>query len=286
MVPHRGAGAPQALEVARHGTGGVDHHVVRAHELVERAEHLGLGRQRPVPQVVALIGGALPGGDFVGDLRGPFLGHAVPVECWGECSQRLSRVADNHLSALLGRVEGADVDVHEAHVGVLELRLRRGGEVGVAGADADDEVGFFSQRVGRASAGSTDATHSLRVIPVDSSLAGLRVGHRDAGGTRQGAQLVASLGVDGAAAGNDERLRRRLDGLDGAGEGCLVGTNAPNVPHLLLEELQRPVVRLGLDVLGEADGDGAGVGRVGEYAHGARKGHHELLGAVHAVPEL
>ena len=57
------------------------------------------------------------------------------------------------------------------------------------------------------------------------------------------------------------------------------------MPYALTEELQRPVEGLSLYVLGHGDGDGAGLGRVGQHAHGVEQGRDQLLGAVDAVEE-
>ena len=55
MVLLRVPGAPQHLQVAGHAAGRLYHHVALVHELVQRAEDLGLGRQRLVTQVVRVL---------------------------------------------------------------------------------------------------------------------------------------------------------------------------------------------------------------------------------------
>ena len=62
VVLLRRGGLPQALEVARHGAGGIDDNVRRAHQLVECAEHFRLGGQRRLVAVVALLGLTCPAG--------------------------------------------------------------------------------------------------------------------------------------------------------------------------------------------------------------------------------
>ena len=57
------------------------------------------------------------------------------------------------------------------------------------------------------------------------------------------------------------------------------------MPHALGKELDRPVVGLSLDVLGQGDRDGASLGRVGQDAHAAQQRGDQLLGAVDAVEE-
>jgi hypothetical protein len=57
------------------------------------------------------------------------------------------------------------------------------------------------------------------------------------------------------------------------------------VPDAALEQLGGVVEGLGLDVLGQGQGDGAGLGRVGQHPHGLQQGARELVGPVDPVPE-
>ena len=123
------------------------------------------------------------------------------------------------------------------------------------------------------------------MIVVDGPLASLGVGHRDTGGGGESAQLVAGLGVDGAAPGDDHRALGRPDEGDGALQGGGLGERTAHVPHASAEELDRPVMSLGLDILGHGDDDGAGLGGVGEHTHGVQKRGDELLRAVDPVEE-
>jgi len=59
---------------------------------------------------------------------------------------------------------------------MLEQPFRRGGEVRVAGADADDQVGFLGQQVGRQAAGFADAADVQRMAGDHRALAGLGLG--------------------------------------------------------------------------------------------------------------
>ena len=124
MVLDGGLCLPQGLQVAGHRAGGVDDHVLVAHELVERAEDLGLGGQRGVAHVVALLDLGGPCLALGGDLGGVGLVDAVVGQLLGQGNERLAGVGHDHLGTLLGGVEGRDVDVDEGDVGVLELRLR------------------------------------------------------------------------------------------------------------------------------------------------------------------
>ena len=73
LVPHarvavldvvllRVPGAPQHLQVPGHAPGRLHHHVPLVHELVQRAEDLGLRRKRLMTQVVGVVHHLLPAG--------------------------------------------------------------------------------------------------------------------------------------------------------------------------------------------------------------------------------
>ena len=70
---------------------------------------------------------------------------------------------------------------------------------------------------------------------------------------------------------------------DGTLERALLGQRTPDVPLARLQELDRHVERLGLDVFGQGDRHGTGLGRVGQHAHGGERDREELLGAVDTV---
>ena len=123
------------------------------------------------------------------------------------------------------------------------------------------------------------------MIAVDGTLTGLRVGDRNAGRGRECAQLLRGLGVDGAAAGDDEGALGGADLGDRAHDGGALGRGTAHVPHALGEELDRPVVGLGLNILRQGDRDGTGLGRVSQDAHAVQQRGNQLLGTVDAVEE-
>ncbi|GGZ78694.1 hypothetical protein GCM10010389_15290 [Streptomyces echinoruber] len=75
----------------------------------------------------------------------------------------------------------------------------------------------------------------------------------------------------GAAGGADQ--------ADGGGEFGRVGLGPPYRPGPLGEELLRPVVRLGLHVLRQGEGDRAGLDRVGEHPHRLQRRRDQRLRA-------
>ncbi len=54
--------------------------------------------------------------------------------------------------------------------------------------------------------------------------------------------------------------------------------------HPLGKELGGVVVGHALHILGEGDGDGSGLGRIGEHSHCIEHGAHQLFGTVDPVP--
>ena len=285
VVLDGGLGLPQGLQVAGHRAGSIDNHVLIAHQLVKGAEDLSLRGQRGVAHVVALLHLGGPGLALGSDLGGVGLVDAVVGQLLGQGNERLAGVSHDHLGALLGGVEGRDIDVDEGDVGVLELRLRGRREVGVARAHTDDQVGLVGQVVARVAAGGADTAHGAGVIAVDGALTSLRVRHRDTGRGRECAQLLRGLGVDGAAAGDDEGTLGGADLGHRTLDGGALGRRTAHVPHALGEELDRPVVGLGLNVLGQGDRHGTGLGRVGQDAHAVQERGDQLLGTIDAVEE-
>ncbi len=103
-------------------------------------------------------------------------------------------------------VEFGDVDVDEADGGILEGSFGGAGEIGVARADADDEVCFAGGNVCPRCAGDAHGAKLLRVVVRERAFAGLRFADGDAGGFGEICKGARSFGVEDAAAGDDERF--------------------------------------------------------------------------------
>ena len=296
LVPHareavlevvllRAARAPQRLQVAGHGPGGVDEDVVVAHELVERAEHLGLRGQRGIAPVVALVGDSRPRGNPGGDLGRVVGPDAIALERRGEGLEPGAGVGDDHLGGVLRGIEGEDVEVDEPHARVAEHRVAGRGEVGVPGAYPDDDVGLGSECIRGVVAGGADAADRGGVLEADRTLACLGVGDRDARRVGERHQRGGAFRVDDPAPRDHQRTLRGPDDRHGPGDRGHLRGGPGHVPDALAEELRRPVERLGLHVLGQADRHGASLGRVGQHPHRGERARDQLLGPVDAVPE-
>ena len=289
VVAHRVAHLPELVQVAGHRAGRADHHVPRVGEVVDETEHLALREPAVLGhrgRVVGLVDGGEPGGLQRGVLVDVLLRHLVVGERLGQGLQGLPGVRDHAGAGVLDGVDRCHVDVHEAHVRVLERGAAGRGEVGVARADPDHHVGVVGDGVGGRRARRPEGTEALRVVERERPLAGLALAHGDAGGRAEGGQCVVGAGVADPATGDDERTPGGADQLDGLLERSGLGQGARDVPDASCEQARRPVVRLRLHVLREADGDRSGLRRVGQHAHRGDQGRRKLLGTPDPVEVL
>ena len=56
------------------------------------------------------------------------------------------------------------IDVDKSYIGMLKLGLAGGGEVAVARTDANDQISFFRERIGRRCARRADGTQAERML--------------------------------------------------------------------------------------------------------------------------
>ncbi len=195
-------------------------------------------------------------------------------------------IADQTERRFLVGVEFGDVDVDELHALGAEHRVRGRGEVGVAGADADDQVGLVGQGVGEDRPRGAERVDHLWVVVGERGLAGL--GHPDGNTGLRGErrQLVGGRGVDDATAGDDHRTLGAGDQLGGAPQRAAVGTGPRHVPGALPEQRGREVPGFGLHILREGERDGTGVRRAGQGTHRLQECGRQLVGPVDPVPVL
>lgn len=201
------------------------------------------------------------------------------VQCLGQRFEGGAGIGDERQRGKLVGVEAGDVEVEEADRRVREEGGGGGGEVGVAGADADDQVGGTGQFVGGRGAGVADAADVGGVVVAQRTLAGLGGGDGDPGGGGQCGEGLLGRAVMDPAACDDQRPAGGAHGPYRPFQFVGVGCGAAYVPDALGEELLRPVVRLRLHVLRQRECDGAGLRRVGEGPHGLEGGRNERFGA-------
>ena len=185
---------------------------------------------------------------------------------------------------MLEGIDFRDVDVDEADLGILERGLGCRGEIAQARADGDDQVGLARRDVRARSAGDADRAEILRVIEGQRALACLGLSHGNAGLLREPGQCLGCFAVEYAAARHNQRPAGRADPLGGDRQLTALGFGAGDVPDALLEHLFGIVERLGLYILRQRQGDGAGLGGRGQDAHGFGQRADQLIGPVDAVP--
>ena len=229
-------------------------------------------------QTVQLLLPLLAGGSHLGGVGG-----LVAVQLGKKAGQGVLGVGHHGDGFHLQSLELGDIDVDEL-AGVLEQPLGGGGEVGVAGADTDDQVRLLGDVVGRGAAGDAHAAQVQGMGPLNGALACLGLSEGDTGGLGKGAELLVRLGVTDAAAADQHGTLSLLDGLGGVVQSGLGGGAALQAPDALFEEGLGIVIGLALHVLGHGDADGAGVGGVGQHPEGGDHGAHQLLGTDDAVP--
>ena len=179
---------PELVQISGHRPRGADHHVGRRGEVVHRADDLRLRWQRRMRECVEARDFGVP------LLREPCGVLAIcrihPVTDPRERLERHPRIRRDGDPALLVHVELGDIHVHEAHVRVLEDRLRRGREVAPSSADPDHEVRILCDAVRRGRSRRADRTERRGMVVRQGSLAGLRLGDGYAGLIREPAQRI------------------------------------------------------------------------------------------------
>ena len=185
---------------------------------------------------------------------------------------------------MLGRIEGRHVDVDEANIRVLEGSLRGRGEVAVAGADTDHQIGLAGEPISGGCTGGADGSQAERVVVAQTTATSERLTDWNSCLLRESAQRFGRLAVHHATAGHDQRPLAGSDRLRGASNRRAIGPIARDPPYAPGEQRLGVVVRLRLHVLRQTNRHRAGLGRVGQDAHGRGQCTQQLVGAVDAVP--
>ena len=202
-----------------------------------------------------------------------------------DCGQSFVRVSNDRSSVHLVSLELRRVDVDELCVGAVQP-LGSGGEVGVTGANADDNVSLMCQLVGSDAAGGAQTAEVQLVIPDNSGLARLGLAECDAEVFSELLEYLVCLSVANAAAADQERLLCVLDDLNSLVQSILGNRTAVDTPYALLEEVNRVIVCFRLNVLRQRNCNSAGVSGVGQNAHSRDHVGHDLLRTVDAAPVL
>ncbi len=110
------------MKITGHGAGRADDHVPRPRDLVDNADHLRLGRQRPVAEGVGALDRGIP---LLRESRGPLpvaVRDRPALQRLGQGQECRPGVGVHGHPRVLDGVQTTDVDVDEPDSGMLEGR--------------------------------------------------------------------------------------------------------------------------------------------------------------------
>ena len=265
MVGARRAGVPQLVQFARLTPGGTNKHGIVLEASLHGADHLASEGSGALSGTVTVAASVLQGS--LQFLDTGCVGAPV-TESGGQSSQPDIGIADEWKRIVLASVEGLHVQADNSEFRIFEQGLGAGGEILQPRADGHDDIGLRGQSIGdRCSRHANGADAELEVIR-QRRFAGLRYGDRNAVRTGKSSQPVAGLGVEDAAACNDQRSLGSGQGFHRSPQFSAIGFDAPQRPDPFLKEVDRIVEGLRLDILTEAERHRSAVGRTGKHLHG------------------
>ena len=284
MIPFRVAGAPEPVQVTGQTAGRAQDYVLGPGEVVDSADDFRLAYGHACFRVVKAVHFLVPIAIELLDALAVSRADFPTAERLGQEFESDAGIGHDRQTRVLKGVELRNVDVDELHFRILEGGLGGGGEVAVARADPDHQVGFPGNDVGGERAGHTNRPHILRMIVTERSFASLRFAHGNACLGGELGQRVVRFAVEDAAARDDEWFLARLDQLDGAIQQGAVWRRARDVPDPLLEQFDGILEGFRLNILRQGERHGAGFGLGREHAHHFGQRRDDLVGAIDPVP--
>src|SRR5271154_5587986 len=122
------------------------------------------------------------------------------------------------------------------------------------------------------------------MISVERAFTPVGLGYGNAGSAGEARQFAGSLGIDDAAAGDDQWALRGAYPLSSLLHQSTIGPRAGDRPNTMLEKLFRVVIGFRLYILRQSEGDRARLRRRGQYAHRLRQGSKNLFRPVDTIP--
>src|SRR5271166_1104531 len=144
------------MEIAGSATRGAHDHIAWPTGPVDGADDLALADRWTMIQVIEPLDFRIPVLVKTPNSRRILSGHIIVAQGGCQFVQRTLRIGHYWKRRMLEGVKLGHVDVDEAHVFILKSSLGRGGEVGIACADADDEIRLASQDVRPGGASDAD----------------------------------------------------------------------------------------------------------------------------------
>ena len=191
------------------------------------------------------------------------------------------RIGAQFHAAPLQRVEDVHVEAHEP--GLRRQRMRAGGEVLQPRSDRENDVGLVGKRVGRGRAGDADGAQLQRMVPGERALAGLGFRNRNAMRFHERAQRFARLSIEHAAASDDQRPLRFAQHRDRAGELGLHRRRRAEQHRRWRKEILWEVVRHGLHILRQSEGDRTAQRGIGQHPNRAWQRGQQLRGIRNTI---
>ena len=173
------ARAPELVQVAGQAAGGAEHSIARRGQGIDQADHLALAQQRLVLEVVDAVHLGIPSLIVSRDPRAIVVSDRVAAQFQRQLLQRDAGIAHKRQGAVLVSVKLGHIDIDEADACAGEGGLGSAGEIAVAGADADDQVGLARQQIGALGAGHADGAQVARIVVSQRALARLRLADRE-----------------------------------------------------------------------------------------------------------
>ena len=130
---------------------------------------------------------------------------------------------------------------------MLEGGFRGGSKIGIARADADDQVGLTRAEVGAGRAGYADRAEVLPMVERQRSLARLGLADRNTGLFGEARQGLSGIAINDTAAGDNKRSLTGANPLSGAFKQDALGKRTRDMPDALVKELRRIIPCLGLE---------------------------------------
>ncbi len=182
------------------------------------------------------------------------------------------------------RIKLGDVDIHKPHRRVLEGGFRSSRKVTEPGADGDDQIRVCGQQICGGSTGNSHRSDGLRMIRVERAFPPVGLGNGNAGSAGEAGQFTRSLGIDDAAAGDDQWALRGAYPLGSLLQQSTIGARAGDRPNTVFEKLFRIVIRFRLHILRQSQRHGAGLRWGSQYAHRLRQRSENLFRPVDTIP--
>src|SRR5580658_5494725 len=122
------------------------------------------------------------------------------------------------------------------------------------------------------------------MIRVERAFTPVGLSYGNAGSASEARQFARSLGIDHAAAGDDQWALRGAYPLGSLLQQSTIGPRAGYGPNTMLEKLFWIVIGFRLNILRQSEGDRARLRRGSQYAHRLRKGSKNLFRPVDTIP--